>query len=187
MTGGSRQSILATQIICCDEYPGEGTGQWAIADEMLKDPEVNAAVAVIGVHYPMVDGKITTTNSARKTGKPLWSSEDQPNGGGGPFVSREWAAGGRILAHRYNQNYLQGSLTATEIWSPITSYYDNLAAPNSGLMYANTPWSGHYERAGNDLGDGAHYAVCAAGMAVSRFGVGLSARKRELCFASLTG
>ncbi len=135
---------LATQIICCDEYSGEGTGPWAIADEMLKDPEVNAAVAVIGVHYPLVNGKIITAESARKTGKPLWSSEDQPNGGGGPFVSREWAVGGRILAHRYNQNYLEGSMTATEIWSPITSYYDNLAAPNSGLMYANTPWSGNY-------------------------------------------
>jgi O-glycosyl hydrolase len=135
---------LATQIICCDEYSGEGTGPWAIADEMLKDPEVNAAVAVIGVHYPLVDGKVITTESARKTGKPLWSSEDQPNGGGGPFVSREWAVGGRILAHQYNQNYLEGSLTSTEIWSPVTSYYDNLAAPNSGLMYANTPWSGHY-------------------------------------------
>jgi O-glycosyl hydrolase len=135
---------LATRIICCDEYSSEGTGSWAIADEMLKDPEINAAVAVIGVHYPLVDGKVITTDSARRTGKPLWSSEDQPNGGGGPFVSREWAVGGRILAHRYNQNYLEGSLTATEIWSPITSYYDNLAAPNSGLMYANTPWSGNY-------------------------------------------
>ena len=26
----------------------------------------------------------------------------------------------------------------------MTSYYDILAAPNSGLMYANTPWSGYY-------------------------------------------
>ena len=136
---------LATKIICCDEYPGEGAGQWAIADEILKDPELAEAVDVIGVHYPLVDGKITTTDAARKTGKPLWSSEDQPNGGGGPFVSRDWPDGGRVLAHLYNQNYLQGSLTATEIWSPITSYYDNLAAPNSGLMYANTPWSGHYD------------------------------------------
>ena len=135
---------LDTKIICCDEYDGQGTGQWSIAGEMLKDPELDAAVAVIGVHYPLINGKVTATEAALKTGKPLWSSEDQPNGGGGPFVSREWAVGGRILAHRYNQNYLQGSLTSTEIWSPITSYYDNLAAPNSGLMYANTPWSGNY-------------------------------------------
>jgi hypothetical protein len=92
----------------------------------------------------LIDGRITTSDAARKTGKPLWSSEDQPNGGGGPFVSRDWPIGGRILAHLYNQNYLEGSLTSTEIWSPVTSYYDNLAAPNSGLMYANTPWSGHY-------------------------------------------
>lgn len=135
----------ATRIVCCDEYPGEGTGQWAIADAILTDPTLDKVISVIGVHYPLVDGKITTTESARITGKPLWSTEDQPNSGGGPFVSRDWPIGGRILAHLYNQNYLEGALTATEIWSPITSYYDNLAAPNSGLMYANTPWSGHYD------------------------------------------
>lgn len=136
---------LATKIVCCDEYPGEGSGQWAIADVLLKEPEVAQEVATIGVHYPKVDGKITTTDAARHTGKPLWSSEDQPNSGGGPILSRNWAIGGRILAHLYNQNYLDGTLTATEIWSPVTSYYDILAAPNSGLMYANTPWSGHYD------------------------------------------
>jgi hypothetical protein len=136
---------LATRIICCDEYAGQGAGQWSIAEEILKDPELAAAIEVIGVHYPRQAGKITSTDAARRTGKPLWSSEDQPNDGGGPFVSREWAIGGRILAHLYNQNYLEGSLTSTEIWSPITSYYDNLAAPNSGLMYANTPWSGYYD------------------------------------------
>jgi O-glycosyl hydrolase len=139
------ENHLATRIVCCDEYSGEGAGQWAIADAMLKDPEIAQDVAAIGVHYPKVNGKITTTDAARRTGKPLWSSEDQPNGGSGPFLSRNWATGGRILAHLYNQNYLQGSLTATEIWSPVTSYYDILAAPNSGLMYANTPWSGHYD------------------------------------------
>jgi O-glycosyl hydrolase len=136
---------LDTRIVCCDEYTGQGKGQWAIADAMLNDSSVAAEIAVIGVHYPKEGDKITTTAAARQTGKPLWSSEDQPNSGGGPFVSRDWDVGGKILAHLYNQNYLEGSLTSTEIWSPVTSYYDNLAAPNSGLMYANTPWSGHYD------------------------------------------
>ncbi len=49
-----------------------------------------------------------------------------------------------MLAKLYNRNYLEGGFTKTEIWSPVTAYYDILAAPNSGLMYANTPWSGHY-------------------------------------------
>jgi len=137
---------LDVKVVCCDEYIGEGKGQWAIADEMKTDPALNAAVDVIGVHYPLDDkGKTTTTDAARKLGKPLWSSEDQPSSGAGPILQRTWAVGGRILAHLYNRNYLEGAMTKTEIWSPITSYYDILAAPNSGLMYANTPWSGYYD------------------------------------------
>ena len=135
---------IPAKIVCCDEYPGEGLGQWSIVDAMLKDAELKTAVSAVGVHYPIVDGKYTTPPNAKTAGKPLWSSEDQPNSGGGPIVSREWPIGGRILARLYNRNYLQGGFTKTEIWSPVTSYYDILAAPNSGLMYANTPWSGYY-------------------------------------------
>jgi hypothetical protein len=135
---------ISTKIVCCDEYPGEGLGQWSIVDAMATDPALKAAVAVVGVHYPIVDGKYTTPDKARTVSQPLWSSEDQPNTGSGPIVSREWPIGGRILARLYNRNYLTGGFTKTEIWSPITSYYDILAAPNSGLMYANTPWSGYY-------------------------------------------
>jgi hypothetical protein len=130
---------LSTRIACCD-------GDWSIAEAMRTDRELAADIAVIGAHYPRDEhGKVSTTAVARLTHKPLWSSEDQPNPGGGPIVSRDWLIGGRILAQFYNQNYLQGSMTSTEIWSPVTSYYDNLPAAGSGLMQANTPWSGHYE------------------------------------------
>ncbi|HEY5255736.1 MAG TPA: hypothetical protein VIJ53_13860 [Acidobacteriaceae bacterium] len=136
---------LETKIVCCDEYPGEGLGQWSILSAMQSNPSLNNAVAVVDVHYPRVDGKITTPPEASAIGQPLWSSEDQPNSGGGPILSRDWNAGGNIWAKRLNLNYLDGHFTKTENWSPVTSYYDLLPAPNSGLMYANTPWSGHYD------------------------------------------
>jgi hypothetical protein len=140
------QRGLRTKIVCCDETPGN---QWDILDAMKNDPTLNEAVAVVTVHYPRVNGKVTTPPTALKAGKQLWSSEDQPASSGGYIHSRDWQVGGRELAQLYNDNYLQGGFTTTEIWSPITSYYDILAAPNSGLMYANTPWSGHYDVQGS--------------------------------------
>lgn len=138
------QHGLKTKIVCCDEYSGEGGGQWKILDAMEDDPALKAAVAVVSVHYPRVKGKVTTPLDAFKIGKPLWSSEDQPASSAVTIHSRDWKTGGRELAQLYNDNYLKGGFTATEIWSPVTSYYDILAAPHSGLMYANTPWSGNY-------------------------------------------
>src|SRR5580704_834009 len=138
-----------TKIVCCDEYPNEGLGQWSILDAMLKDPALSKAVDVISVHYTRENGKLTTPADATSFGKPVWSSEDQPESSASHILSRDWAIGGRSLAQLYNENYLQGHFTKTEIWSPVTSYYDILAAPNSGLMYANTPWSGNYSVQGS--------------------------------------
>ena len=111
---------------------------WKIAEEINKDPVLKAAVFAIGVHYP----GCKSTPAARQTGKPLWSSED------GPWSS-EWnaaATGSHTpLQATYNRNYIIGKMTRTEIWSPITCYYDTLPLPGSGLMRANTPWSGHYD------------------------------------------
>ena len=135
---------LDTKIVCCDEYPSANVDQWTILNAMAKNPALRDAIAVVSVHYPRMHGKLTTPPDALQIGKPLWSSEDQPQSSASTILSRDWQIGGRSLAQLYNENYLKGGFTATEIWSPITSYYDNLAAPNSGLMYANTPWSGHY-------------------------------------------
>jgi glycosyl hydrolase family 59/glycosyl hydrolase family 59 (putative galactocerebrosidase) len=135
---------LHTNIVCCDEYANANVDQWTILKAMAADPALRDAIAVVSVHYPRMHGKLTTPPAALQIGKALWSSEDQPQSSASTILSRDWQIGGRSLAQLYNENYLKGGFTATEIWSPITSYYDDLAAPNSGLMYANTPWSGHY-------------------------------------------
>ena len=129
------------RLVCCDEFRANS---WRIADDLKTDAALARDVDIVSVHYPRKNGKLTTPEAARTLDKPLWSSEDQPDSSASVILSREWQIGGRSLAKLYIRNYLEGSFTATEIWSPVTSYYDILAAPNSGLMYANTPWSGYY-------------------------------------------
>jgi O-glycosyl hydrolase len=132
---------LATNVVAADLYEN----QWKITDDFKTDPELKKDVYAIAVHYARVKGNFYVTGSALNSGKPLWSSEDQPFDKTGKMLQRDWGSGARIWAKVLNSNYIDGKVTKTETWSPVTSYYDNLAAPHSGLMYANTPWSGHYD------------------------------------------
>jgi len=131
---------LTTKVVAADLYEN----QWKITDDFKMDPELKNDVYAITVHYARVKGNFYVTGGALNSGKPLWSSEDQPFDETGIILQRDWKPGARIWANVLNTNYIDGKVTKTETWSPITSYYDNLAAPNSGLMYANTPWSGYY-------------------------------------------
>ena len=134
---------LTTKIVGADL----SENQWKITDDFKLDPELREDVYAIGVHYTRVKGNFYVTGSALRSGMPLWSTEDQPfleSGYNGIMLQRDWKPGARTWAKILNANYIDGKVTKTETWSPITSYYDNLAAPNSGLMYANTPWSGYY-------------------------------------------
>lgn len=113
-------------------------GNWNIIDDMNKDADLKAAIAAVGVHYP----KCTSPPAAQACAVPLWASED------GPWSGR-WDATSDLtigsLPQILNRNYIGARIVKTEIWIMLTSYYDNLPLSGSGLMRANTPWSGHYE------------------------------------------
>ncbi len=117
-------------IVAADDYDRDG---WKIIEEMQSDPELRAAVARVGVHYR----NAKSPPAAQTNGCPLWSSEDGPWRGDWP--------GALSLARTINRNYVTGKFTKTEIWSPVTAYYDSLPLPGSGVLRANEPWSGHYE------------------------------------------
>ncbi len=131
---GLQEASLDVEVVAAD-------GTWQIADDMRDDPVLREAVDVIGVHYPELYGGYRP--HAHEFGVRLWASEDGAWKRLSTPASGEWA-GARELAKFVNRNYLEWGLTKTLVWSPVTSYYDALMFPGSGLMYANEPWSGHY-------------------------------------------
>ncbi len=120
--------LQRVKIVAADEI-----NTWSIVDIMATDPELAQAIAVVGTHYP----KHGSPPAAQALAKPIWANEDGPWKG-------TWE-GAVALARLYNRNYIEGRLTKTIIWSPVTAYYDNLPLPGSGVMTANSPWSGHYQ------------------------------------------
>ncbi|GAP71912.1 galactocerebrosidase [Candidatus Symbiothrix dinenymphae] len=132
-----QESLSQVQLVAADLT---GKGQvWKIENDILQDKDLMASVNVIGDHYIEHDASppYTSPEKLQQTGIPLWNSE------GGPWRG-DWK-GFVALAKLYNRDYIEGKMTKTITWSLITSYYDNLTLPNSGLMKANTPWSGFYE------------------------------------------
>ena len=112
---------------------------WDIAAAMAGDKELLDAVYALGIHYNerWQQNPYSSTETAQSLNKSLRNSE------GGPWRG-DWD-GFEYLVKLYNRNYITGKATNVITWSLVTSYYDNLSLPNSGLMMAKTPWSGYFE------------------------------------------
>ncbi|MEX1116616.1 MAG: hypothetical protein WEB53_15330 [Akkermansiaceae bacterium] len=112
--------------------------QWRIASQAAADPELAKALHAIGVHYP--HGEIPPeVETLRAAGIRTWSSE---------HGEWDWQSMLPFLHKRaasMNHTFIDQKLTKINFWSPVTGYYDCLPAPRSGVVTANTPWSGAYE------------------------------------------
>jgi O-glycosyl hydrolase len=110
---------------------------WSISEAMAKDPELAKAIDIIGVHYPHGVTPVSAFK-LKQEGKRLWSSED------GEWNWTTMNPLTHLRAQKINTNFINYKLTKTQFWSPVTSYYDCLPAPQSGVITANTPWSGAF-------------------------------------------
>lgn len=110
--------------------------QWQIANDIAKDTTLARDVYAINAHVPE-DTDFELPPAAFKINKLIWSGESHARGG-------NWKAAAK-MASINNRAYILARITRIIYWSLITSYPDYLAAPGSGMMKANTPWSGHYE------------------------------------------
>jgi len=140
-------SGLNTKISGADEIRS-----YYICRDMNRDPELYNAIDVVGTHYPngqgeqLYNGKTvyeqygntykTIWKEALECGKPIWSQED------GPWAE-DWN-GAKGLIKVLIRNYVDSKIVKTISWSLITSYHDSIGIPSSGLMKANTPWSGNF-------------------------------------------
>ena len=129
------------------QAPDTNDTHWQVFDTLEKDPELDRLIGAVGYHY--LDGrdpweidqksKSAATDKAKRSGKPLWASEEWSQSGA------QWGGKGTLyLARLMNKIYTRDRATKYEIWCPIDSIYDQISWADTGAMQADTPWCGHY-------------------------------------------
>jgi hypothetical protein len=169
---------LSTRIACCD-------GDWSIADEVLKDPELAADIDVIGAHYPRDEkGNITTTDAGSQDSQTAMVQR-------GPTEWRQRPFCEPGLANRRTNPgaHLQPELPArdTNLDRDLEPDHFLLRQPCRTKLRADVRQHAVervLRRAIHNLGDGPHHAVRSTRMAISRFRIRLPCGERELCRAS---
>lgn len=120
------------QVVAADN------GGWGVATDMKDDPAFNAAVNVVGVHYPCSQFDCSSSADALALGKPLFASESGWN---------NYLTGADRLAAEMNLEYIDSRITAFINWPAAYAWYPTAyqQAGPAGLLKANQPWSGNYE------------------------------------------
>lgn len=130
------------QIVASDDH--NPPDYWAVATDMKNDPAFNAAVDVAGEHDICVWRSLYqhchVSDDALGLGKPLFNSETS---------TEEYDVGPGPLARAMNRGYIDGKLTGNLNWAMISAWYADFPIGGTGLLLAETPWSGYY-----DLGAG---------------------------------
>ena len=130
---------LNTQILAAD-----GVNNWQLADDMKADPDLMAAVDVLGVHYPNYGSSSSAQNLKRNdTYVPLSDSEDSysicPDG-----ICLGKVPSDVVLAKMLNRNYIEGKMTSM-VHCTIAAAFPAFIPFKEGFISATSPWSGHYE------------------------------------------
>lgn len=106
--------------------------KWSVADLMMKFPDYNAAIDVIGGHYvsPHYPNPIYF-----QLNKPIWESE-----AGG--WNGEYNTYGNF--RKFLINYVNGGLSGLQTWGLSASVYENSWWHMIGIITAKNPWNGNW-------------------------------------------
>ena len=111
----------------------DGGGCAAVTAAAAANASFAKAVYALGEHYPCKRSCPATA----ATGMKFWASEDYS-------TVADWAGAG-CWGRSLNQNWVLLNSTSTIAWSTIWSVYPKDIYFGNGLMYAMSPWTGHYD------------------------------------------
>lgn len=136
----------AIKIVAADEVCG-----WGIANSMLADEELMAAVDVLGSHYTSWSTDNVKTLQD-EYGKEVWFTEGCPPMSYSQGTYRFDSTGSGLndingmldVANRFITMYPGGGMTLYEYQPAVAAYYDGATYCQKQLITANEPWSGYY-------------------------------------------
>ncbi len=113
---------------------GSDDGGWGVSKDIPSDTAFANAMDIAGTHYGC--GNCAVPVGLINWGKRLWDNEEGTS---------HYNTGANGIAMANNRAYISGKMTAVINWSLIWSAYAALPYNGTGLMLANTPWSGYFE------------------------------------------